>query len=56
MGGMVASGATVTPIGCSPSDGVTGVAELANEQANNVIDNSSKQIDISQRGFIKRLL
>jgi hypothetical protein len=52
MGGSVALGVAVDSIGCAPPDGA-GVVELANEQANSAIDNSSKQINISQRGCIR---
>jgi hypothetical protein len=55
MGGSVALRVAVAPIGCAPPDGA-GVAELASEQASNMIDSSIKQISISQRGFIERLL
>lgn len=51
MGGSVALGEVVAPIGCGPPDGAD-VAELANEQANKMIDNTIKQTSISQRGFI----
>jgi hypothetical protein len=51
MGGSVAAGEAVAPIGCSPPDGA-GVAELASEQANN-IDNIIKQTSIIQRGFMR---
>jgi hypothetical protein len=55
MGGSVALGVAVDSIGCAPPDGA-GVVELANEQASSVIDNSSRPNNISQRGFIERLL
>jgi hypothetical protein len=53
MGGSVAAGAAVAPIGCSPLDGA-GVAAPANEQANSTIDKIIKQTNIIQRGFMCR--
>jgi hypothetical protein len=52
IGGSVAAGEAVAPIGCAPPDGA-GVVALANEQANSKIDNIIKQTSISQRGFIR---
>jgi hypothetical protein len=52
MGGSVAFGEAVAPIGCSPPDGA-GVAEPASEQANSTSDKIVKQTGIIQRGFIR---
>ena len=51
MGGSVAFGEAVPPIGCSPPDG-TDVVEPASEQANSARDNIIKQTGIIQRGFM----